>query len=139
MFSQEEIDAVLVDAQQAVDTLADDVQAVATAPEPQSPAAAPAETRAFVPSPSERLGRTLKLSVPLLVRLANQSMSIGEIMRIGPGTILEFNRTVASELDLMINNCQIGRGVAVKVGERFGLRITSIGNVKERIDSLGPH
>lgn len=137
MFSQEEIDTALVDAQQAVDTLAEDVQAVATAPKPQSPPPA-VETMAYVPSPSERLGRTLKLSVPLLVRLANQSMSIGEIMRIGPGTILEFNRTVASELDLMINNCQIGRGIAVKVGERFGLRITSIGNVKERIDSLGP-
>ncbi len=137
MFSQEEIDAVLVDAQQAVDSLADDVQAVETAPERQSPA--PVATRAFAPSPSERLERTLKLSVPLLVRLAHQSMSISEIMRIGPGTILEFNRTVACELDLMINNCQIGQGVAVKVGESFGLRITSIGNVKERIDSLGPH
>ena len=138
MFSQEEIDAVLVDAQQAVDSLADGAQAVATAPEPQSPAP-PAPAMAFLPNPSERLGRTLKLSVPLLIRLAHQSMSIGEIMRIGPGTILEFNRTVDCELDLMINNCQIGQGIAVKVGERFGLRITSIGNVKERIDSLGPH
>jgi len=137
MFSQEEIDAVLADAQQAVATLADDVQAVATAPQPPSPAPV-ATTAAFVPSPAERLDRTLKLSVPVLVRLAHQSMSIGEIMRIGPGTILEFNRTVASELDLMINNCQIGQGIAVKVGERFGLRITSIGNIQERIDSLGP-
>ena len=136
MFSQDEIDDVLVDAQQAVDTLAEDVQAVATASEPQSPA--PAAARAFAPGQSEHLERTLKLTVPLLVRLANQSMSIGEIMRIGPGTILEFNRTVAGELDLMINNCQIGAGIAVKVGERFGLRITSIGNVKQRIDSLGP-
>jgi flagellar motor switch protein FliN/FliY len=134
MFSQQEIDAVLVDAQQAVDTLADDVQAVATVR--QGPAQV--ATKRSVPNSPGRLERTLKLSVPLLVRLAHQSMSIGEIMRIGPGTILEFNRTVACELDLMINNCQIGRGIAVKVGERFGLRITSIGNVKERIDSLGP-
>ena len=58
-------------------------------------------------------------------------------MNLGPGTILEFDRTVDQELDLMISNRQIGCGVAVKVNEHFGLRITYIGDVKERINSLG--
>jgi len=151
MFSQEEIDAVLKDAQQAVETLSNDVQTLAQ-PEPQPAAEQPAQATISPPPPAattlttspdpsmaDRLQRTLKLAVPLLVRLANQNMTIGEIMRIGPGTILEFGRTVDSELDLMINNAQIGKGIAVKVGEQFGLRITKIGNVKQRIDSLGPH
>ena len=64
-------------------------------------------------------------------------MLVGSIMKMGPGTILEFDRTVDEELDLMINNCKIGAGVAVKVNEHFGIRITKIDTVQERIDSLG--
>ncbi|MCG8407171.1 MAG: FliM/FliN family flagellar motor switch protein [Phycisphaerales bacterium] len=152
MFTQEEMDAVLRDAQQAVDTLSDDVnQLVEPQPEPPAPPAPvpsmPADSSSVAasdPSPSsaashsaDRVHKILDLRVPLFVRLAERPMPICDIMQFGPGTILEFDRTVDSELDLMINNCQIGSGVAVKVGEHFGLRIARIGNVKERIDSLG--
>ena len=37
----------------------------------------------------------------------------------------------------MVNNKTIGIGVAVKVGENFGLRITRIGDLKQVIQSLG--
>ncbi|MFQ5500985.1 MAG: FliM/FliN family flagellar motor switch protein [Phycisphaerae bacterium] len=139
MFSQDEIDAVLKDAQEAVDTLAGDVDAmgdstaVQATPAPAGPP--PAQPAAAPRSPT--LDRILKLKVPVRVRLANRSMLVSEIMNLGPGTILEFDRTVDQELDLMISNRQIGCGVAVKVNEHFGLRITYIGDVKERINSLG--
>jgi len=137
MFSQDDIDAVLKDAQEAVDTLAGDVgamgdstavQAAPAPPDPAQPTAAPRPPA---------IDRILKLEVPVRVRLANRPMLVSEIMNLGPGTILEFDRTVDQELDLMISNRQIGYGVAVKVNEHFGLRITYIGDVKERINSLG--
>lgn len=153
MFTQDEMDAVLRDAQQAVESLSEDVSnlvesdsgstdAVPSSPAPQPPSGSapvqtgPAQPPAYVSSP-DRLRHILDMNVPLLVRLAERPMPICEIMQFSPGTILEFDRTVDSELDLMINNCQIGRGVAVKVSEHFGLRITHIGNVEQRIDSLG--
>ncbi|HWL92689.1 MAG TPA: FliM/FliN family flagellar motor switch protein [Phycisphaerae bacterium] len=152
MFSQNEIDAVLQEAQSAVEDLSRDV-AGAVAPratergEYQGAVSQPDGTRrrpvtrpgsnASTPSISPRLHRILKLRVPVKVRLAQRSLSVAEILRIAPGTILEFERDVESELDLMVANRAIGRGIAVKVNERFGIRITSIGNVRERIESLG--
>ncbi len=145
MFSQDEIDAVLANAQGAVDDLATDVEALNSKPATAtiaapSPAPAPiADTPTPQPAgqPRARVAQILALEVPLVVRLANRSMTIGEIMALSPGAILEFARTVDQELDLMINNCEIGSGVAVKVDEHFGLRITHIGGVRERIGSLG--
>ena len=146
MFSQDEIDAVLNDAQSAVSELASNVsdlvakdgrsedqtaaaESVAVAPATQPPAATPEAS-------PERIRRILKLKVPVVVRLAARSMLLGEIMKIMPGTILEFPRTVDEELDLLVNNHQIGHGVAVKVNERFGLRVSYIGDVRRRLTSL---
>lgn len=141
MFSQDEIDAVLKDAQQAVDALASDIGG---AGDPSGSATATASATMAAPEPtaapvcdSGRVQRLLKICVPIRVRLAERSMPVNQIMQLGPGTILEFERTVDRELDLMINNCHVGSGVAVKVNEHFGLRVTRIGDLRERIESLG--
>ncbi len=81
--------------------------------------------------------RTLRLRVPVIVRLAERFMCVREIMRLSPGSIIEFDKLGDAELDLMINNRVIGYGSAVKVGENFGLKIQSIGRLGERIRSMG--
>lgn len=135
MFSQDDIDAVLSEAQQAVDSLVDDVSGLADPPgEPANDRAPAAAAKpAAGPEPVQRL---LKMKVPLIVRLAEQKMPLQEILKLMPGTILEFSRRCDAELDLLANNHQIGTGVAVKVDEHFGLRVTYIGDLKERITSL---
>jgi flagellar motor switch protein FliN len=147
MFSQDEIDAVLNEAQTAVSELADHVSGLVSK-EGQTPPPAPVAPPSPAPVPSpppaaapvhlspDRLKRILKLRVPVVVRLAERPMLLSEIMKIMPGTILEFSRTVDEELDLLANNRQIGHGVAVKVNERFGLRVTYVGDVKGRLKSL---
>ncbi len=150
MFSQEDIDAVLNDAQQAVDALVEDVSAMddaprasAGAPPPVTQTAAPSSLPAAsaLPRPpgtpqSTAIQSMLKLEVPVVVRLAEQKMLVGEVMKLVPGTILEFDRGCDQELDLLVNTHQIGSGVAVKVDEHFGLRVTYIGDVKQRLQSL---
>jgi flagellar motor switch protein FliN/FliY len=96
----------------------------------QSPAAAPAHT------PHE-LSRILCLEVPVIVKLADRKLSLQEVMRLGPGAIIEFFKASDQPLELLINNKTIAIGETVKVGENFGLKITQIGDVKEIIQSLG--
>lgn len=57
-----------------------------------------------------------------------------------PGYIIDLPRQADSPLDLFINNCQIGEGAAVKVGENFGIQVTSIGTARERAEAvaMGP-
>lgn len=88
------------------------------------------------PTPNE-LQRILRLQVPVIVKLAERKLTLSEVMRLGPGAIIEFMKSNEEPLELLINNKTIGLGDAVKVGENFGLKINQIGDVKEVIRSLG--
>jgi flagellar motor switch protein FliN/FliY len=86
--------------------------------------------------PSE-LSAALRLEVPVIVRLGERTMTVLEVINLVPGAIIELPKNAEAELDLLVNNKQIGTGTAVKVGENFGLRITYIGDVRQRIAALG--
>ena len=100
------------------------------------PVVADANKQPATPSAAE-VRRILKLQVPVIVRLATKRMTLAEVMRLGGGGILEFDKSNDAPLDLLVNNKVIGEGEAVKVGENFGLRLTSIGDVREKLDALG--
>lgn len=79
----------------------------------------------------------LALEVPVIVRVGERVLTVGEVMGLVPGAIIELGKNAEDELDLLVNNKQIGTGTAVKVGENFGLRISFIGDVRQRIAALG--
>ena len=86
---------------------------------------------------ANELRRILHMQVPVIVKLAERKLTLAEVMRLGPGAIIEFLKSNDEPLELLINNKAIGLGDAVKVGENFGLKINQIGDVKEVIRSLG--
>lgn len=86
---------------------------------------------------SSKLDRILSLEVPIIVRLGERRMALGDVLAIIPGAIIELPKGADEELDLLVNNKVIGSGTAVKVGENFGLRVSFVGDVKERIRALG--
>lgn len=79
----------------------------------------------------------LGLDVPVVVVLAERTMTVGEVLGLRPGAIVEVEKTAEQDLTLRINNRDIGTGTAVKVGENFGLRISGIGSQRERVEALG--
>lgn len=83
------------------------------------------------------LQRLMAIEVPVIVELGRRRMTVGEVMRLSVGAIIEFHKSSNDDLDLLVNNKPIGRGQAVKVGENFGIRISTMGTVKETIKKLG--
>lgn len=81
--------------------------------------------------------RILNLPVSLTVQLAERDMPVESILKMTVGTIIEFDVSFDSQLILQVADRIIGYGQAVKVGESFGLRLSHIGSVVERIDALG--
>lgn len=131
IIDQDEINALL----DAADELGEDVQAP-----PASTAAMSADSSATDFSMLDDLPdleRIRKIRLPVIVRLAERRMTLGEIMRLSPGSIIEFDKSGDAPLELMINNQVIGLGSAVKVAENFGLRVDALGGVAERIRSMG--
>lgn len=136
MFNQGDIDAVLNDAQAAVDSLARETGGLIDGT-PTHETAAPAGFPAHHAMPVTRnIERILKLRVPVVVRIAERTLRTADIMKLAPGSIVEFDRRVDDELDLMVNNRKIGTGHAVKIGENFGLRVGFVGDARQRIASL---
>ncbi len=79
----------------------------------------------------------LKLEVPIIVQLGRKAMPLGEVLAMMPGTIIELPKKADEELELLVNNRAIGTGIAVKVGENFGLQLQYIGDVRSRIQAMG--
>lgn len=79
----------------------------------------------------------LSLEVPVIVLLGERTMKTSEVISLVPGSIIELPKNVEEELTLLVNNRGIGLGTAVKVGENFGLRLTFVGNLRERIAAMG--
>ena len=83
------------------------------------------------------LATILKLSVPVVVHIGRCGMTMDDVLTLGPGAIIELEKSAEDELDLLANNRAIGKGTAVKVGENFGIRITSIGSQRARVEAMG--
>lgn len=80
----------------------------------------------------------LRIEVPLLVQLAERQLTLGEVLELTPGAIIELPKTAEEELEILINNKVIGTGHAVKVGENFGIRVSYIGDLADRISAMAP-
>ena len=65
----------------------------------------------------------LRISVPVTVTLASQRKPIHEIIELGPGSIVKFDKTCDEPLELSVGDRVIAMGEVVKVGDKFGLRI----------------
>lgn len=82
------------------------------------------------------LNAVVKLEVPVIVRVGERYATMDEILALGPGAILELEKSSEDQLVLLINNKPIGSGDAVKVGENFGIRITAIEAPTERVQAM---
>jgi flagellar motor switch protein FliN/FliY len=92
-----------------------------------------AERIAHLPAYARSL---LRIEVPVVVTLASDSHTVKRILEFGPGTLLHFKKPCDEPLALSVGNCQVAVGEAVKVGEKFGLRITSMVLPEEKFQPL---
>ncbi len=79
----------------------------------------------------------LRLDVPLIVVLGRRDMAARDVVALAPGAIIEIPKSAEEELELLVNNKCVGLGRAVKVGENFGIRMSYVGDLKNRIEALG--
>jgi len=82
------------------------------------------------------LRSVLRLEVPIIVEIGSRMMRVQDVVSMTPGAIIELPKNADEELELKVNDKTIGAGVAVKVGENFGMRISFIGDVRERLDAI---
>src|SRR5262245_27294592 len=58
--------------------------------------------------------------------LGRARMQVGELLKLGPGTVLELDRKVGEAIDIYVNNRLVARGEVVLVEEKLGVTMTEI-------------
>ena len=58
--------------------------------------------------------------------LGRAKMDVGELLRLGPGTVLELDRKVGEAIDIYVNNRLVARGEVVLVEEKLGVTMTEV-------------
>jgi flagellar motor switch protein FliN/FliY len=79
------------------------------------------------------LQRLHNVPVELAVEIGRTTMTIGETLALGPGSIVSLNRLAGEPVDLLVNGRPIARGEVVVVDEEFGLRVTEIVSVSTAV------
>lgn len=62
----------------------------------------------------------------MTLEIGRKRMKIGDLLRLGTGQTLELDKAAGEPLEIVVNGRLIGRGEAVVLGDRYGLRITEI-------------
>jgi len=58
--------------------------------------------------------------------LGRARMEVGDLLKLGPGTVLELDRKVGEAIDIYVNNRLVARGEVVLVEEKLGVTMTEI-------------
>ena len=88
---------------------------------------------ALAPSDNESINRGASdleavFDVPVQVSavLGRARMAVGELLKLGPGAVLELDRKVGEAIDIYVNNRLIARGEVVLVEDKLGVTMTEI-------------
>lgn len=104
-----------------------------TQPEPNESEACGILDLSQLPAYSRSL---LKVEVPVLVTLAEKKQPLQEVMTLGPGSILAFDKPCDDPIDISIGDHKIASGETMKVGEKFGVKIRQIHLPDERFQTV---
>jgi flagellar motor switch protein FliN/FliY len=124
---------------------------LAAVPEPPPPPAPTTPRPAPAPPPSPmtqpvrmapanvdtgNLDLLMDIELPLMVRMGQTEMQLGDLLKLTPGSILELNRAADAPVELLVNSKLIAKGEVVVVDGNFAFRITEIESTDTRIRSL---
>ncbi len=81
----------------------------------------------------ERFNMLLDVMLDLTVVFGSSRKTVRELLSFGEGTVIDLNKHIDEPLEIFVNNKLIGFGEVVVVDENFGIRITSLVDVEDRI------
>jgi flagellar motor switch protein FliN/FliY len=116
-------------------------------PAPSSPAAVMGATpggtatRPTAPAPPapplDNLDVILDIELPLTVRFGRTEMTLQALTSVGPGSVIDLDRSPDEPVEVLINEKVIARGEVVVVAGNYGVRVTEVTSAADRIRSMG--
>ncbi len=73
-----------------------------------------------------RIELLLDLNLNVTVELGKTMMMIKDILSLGRGSIIEFDKLVSEPVDILVNGRKMAEGEVVIVDKHFGIRVTTL-------------
>src|SRR5215475_14585923 len=92
----------------------------------------PTDAGALAPDPgatsrgAEDLEAVFDVPVKVSAVLGRSRMEVGDLLKLGPGTVLELDRKVGEAIDIYVNDRLVARGEVVLVEDKLGVTMTEI-------------
>jgi flagellar motor switch protein FliN/FliY len=87
---------------------------------------------------TEELNLDVILDVPvtLSMEFGRTQISIRNLLKLNQGSVVELDRLAGEPLDILVNGTLVAHGEVVVVNEKFGIRLTDIISLSERVKRL---
>jgi flagellar motor switch protein FliN/FliY len=79
----------------------------------------------------------MDVSMRVTVELGRSTMTVEDVLALGPGSVIELNKLAGEPVDILVNDQLIARGEVVVVDENFGVRVTEIVSPRRRATAMG--
>ncbi len=66
------------------------------------------------------------VEVEITLEIGRRKMRIADVLKLSSGQTLQLAKAAGEPLDILVNGRLLGRGEAVVLGDRYGIRITEI-------------
>jgi len=97
----------------------------------------PLSEPAHMSSARRALELIMDVSMRVTVELGRASLTVEDVLGLGPGSVVELNKLAGEPVDVMVNDQLIARGEVVVVDENFGVRVTEIVSPRRRAQAMG--
>lgn len=84
----------------------------------------------------ENLNAVLDIDLPLIVRFGRTTLPLRTLSALGPGSVVDMERSPDDPVDIVVGDRVIARGDVVVVGGNYGVRITEVISPDNRVRGL---
>ena len=70
------------------------------------------------------------------LRFGSREMTLGEVMGLGPGDVIELDRQIHDAVELLVGDKIVARGIAVVSAGVYGLRITQVAEARKTLETI---
>ncbi len=85
---------------------------------------------------NSKLELLFDVMLPVSIELGRTTMLIKDILELDRGSIIELDKLASEPVDVIVNGKKIAEGEVVVIDKHFGVRITNLITVEERLKNV---
>jgi flagellar motor switch protein FliN/FliY len=85
---------------------------------------------------SRTMDLLLDVDLPVSISFGKTQLALKDVLKLTTGSIVELNRGVNDQVEVLVNQCLIARGEVVVVEGNYGVRIQQIASRQDRMRSM---